>query len=271
MKSVFEYDAYRAFLSSRFPTKGNERGRRQALADLLGCQTSFISQVVTERVHMSEEMLLATAEFLRLSETEIEFLLLLHRFERASSKHLREFYEKRVERFRRQHSKVEKELAKEDNLNQDEQAKYYSSWLYAAAHIATTLAADVTFEFLVKLLVVDETELARALEFLTATGLIVKNGVNYKAGKRRVHLQRTSALAVTSHAAWRNESIRHIQKGDAHNLHYSAVYSLSKKDFGRIRKMLEEQILEVETVIAPSKEEELCAINIDFFAYEPKP
>ncbi len=267
MKSVFAYDGYRPFLRDCFPSAGEARGQRQALARELGCQTSFLSQVLTERSHMSEEMLLATCSFLRLNHDELDFVLLLHRYERAGSAALTAHYEKKIEVVRREQSQVETALANQENLSGDEQTRYYSTWLYSAIYIATMLKSEMTLASLSRLLIVSEAEVSRAAEFLVEVGLVRKNGLTFETGSRRVHLQRSSPLAVAAHSTWRIESLRHIQKQAQTNLHFSAVYTLSKKDFGKIRKMLEEQILACEKVIAPSKEEEICALNIDLFRY----
>lgn len=216
---------------------------------------------------MSEEMLLATCSFLRLNHAEIDFVLLLHRYERAGSEALRKHYENKIELVRREHSQVETALANRENLSGEEQARYYSSWLYSAIYVATMLKSEMTLVSLSRLLTVSEEEISRATEFLVEVGLIKKSGMTFETGSRRVHLQRSSPLSVAAHSTWRIESLRHIQKQVQTNLHFSAVYTMSKKDFGKIRKMLEEQILACEKVIAPSKEEEICTLNIDFFKY----
>ena len=70
MIDVFKYQNYRPFLKAAFPRAGTGRGQRQQLAKALGCQTSFISLVLTDRVHMNEDMAFGTTQFLRLSKAE---------------------------------------------------------------------------------------------------------------------------------------------------------------------------------------------------------
>jgi uncharacterized protein (TIGR02147 family) len=268
MKRVFDFDSYRDFLRNQFPPKGDGRGQRKNLAEHIQCQTSFISLVLTDRAHMSEEMLLGACEFLKLTRFETDFLLLLLHYERAGTKKLEHFYQQKIEVFRSEQSEVEEALSSNENeLSSEQQIQYYSSWIYPAVHVATMIGKGTSFSFLEQALSTDLESLQEATEFLLNTGLIVKKNSLFICTKKRMHLSRSSPLSVISHTSWRLESIRHLQKMKEQNLHYSSIYTLSKKDYVRIKKALEAQILACEKIIAPSKEETLCVLSIDLFSY----
>lgn len=268
MNSVFNSSGYRDFLRDCFPTKGKNRGRRQDLAAHLNCQTSFLSLVLTERAHMSEEMFIAACDHLRLSTAELEFGIYLFHRDRAGTDRLRSFYEQKLERMRARYTQVEGALNDKQLLKLEEQIPYYSSWLHAAIHVATTLNHDVTLEFLSNLLKVDLDEVVSAASFLIEAGIVGKVGDRLTPGSKRVHLSRNSPLAIGSHVQWRLEACRQIRKKNESNLHFSSTYSLSKKDYRKIKDILQMQILEIESVVAPSKEEQMCGLVIDLFGYE---
>jgi uncharacterized protein (TIGR02147 family) len=260
MKRVFDFDGYREFLRNQFPAKGEGRGRRKDLAEAIQCQTSFISLVLTNRAHMSEEMLLGACDFLKLTRFETEFLLLLLHYERAGSKKLEQFYRQKIELFRNEQSEVEEALSSnESELNGEQQIQYYSSWIYPAVHVATMLGNGMSLTDLEDILSADSDSLRNATAFLQSVGLIVKKNSLFMCTKKRIHLSRSSPLAVMSHTSWRLESIRHVQKMNDQNLHYSSVYTLSKKDYAKVKKALEAQILACEKIIAPSGRNTLCA------------
>jgi uncharacterized protein (TIGR02147 family) len=268
MKSIFEFDLYREFLRARFPGTGELRGLRKRLAEALGCQPSFVSLVITERAHMSEDMILETAEFLKLREVETEYLLQIYHSERAGTAKLRKYYERKIESIRLKKSQVDQALAKKTDLSFEDKTKYYSSWLNAAVHIAATLNTGETVESIARRLEYAEDEVRKAADFLISIGLIEEKASRLRTTNNRVHLSRNSPLAPVSHSSWRVESIRHIQKMREENMHFSSVYSISKSDYWRIKKMLEEAILACEKVVRESKhEQDLCAISIDLYKY----
>jgi uncharacterized protein (TIGR02147 family) len=268
MKRVFDFDSYREFLRNRFPAKGEGRGQRKLFAEAIHCQTSFISLVLTDRAHMSEEMLMGACEFLKLTQFETDFLLLLLHFEKAGTKKLEEFYAQKIEAFRSEQSEVEESLSSnETELSKEQQIQYYSSWIYPAVHVASMIGKGASLAFLKEALSTDAETVHKATEFLLSTGLIIKKNALFICTNKRIHLSRASPLSVISHTSWRLESIRHLQKMKEQNLHFSSIYTLSKKDYTRIKKSLEAQILACEKIIAPSKEEALCVLNIDLFSY----
>lgn len=59
--------------------------------------------------------------------------------------------------------------------------------------------------------------------------------------------------------------MEHIHRADKGNLHFSSVYTMSEKDFIKIKEKLLENFQEVWNIVRPSNEEKLCTLNLDFF------
>ena len=107
---------------------------------------------------------------------------------------------------------------------------------------------------------------SEAVEFLLETGLIASSSHGYVSGKTRVFLKGDSQNIVQHHENWRLRAIENITLQQQENIHFSSVYSLSKKDFIKIKEKLLEHLQEVREIVKPSKEEELYVLNLDLFS-----
>lgn len=267
MKSIFDYNSYRSYLRDCFPQKGEARGRRKFLAEHLRCQLSFIGLVLTERAHFSEEMLCEVAEYLRLTENEREFLLLLGSLERAGSHKLQVVYEKRIRKLRQEHRKLEEAIGNQVELSAEVMSQYNGNWLNMAVHMAVLIPEINTIEKLEKLFIWPRDQIEIAVQFLVQNGLIRREKGRLLPGVRRVHLKRASSIIPLTHTTWRLEATRHIQSNKDTNLHFSGAYCVSRSDYERIRSIFEETLVSCDKLVAPSKEEVLIAIGLDLWRY----
>ena len=82
--NLYGADNYIEYLKAALTNDGKRGGAKQALAKYLRCQSSFVSQVLTGRSHFSLEHAVAISDFLKHSDDEREFfLLLVHDFPKA--------------------------------------------------------------------------------------------------------------------------------------------------------------------------------------------
>src|SRR5690606_9162791 len=108
------------------------------------------------------------------------------------------------------------------------------------------------------------------LAFLRDTGLAPEDRGRYQVGLHRLHLGRDSGLIRQHHTNWRIEALKSLDRGKGaqsdQDLHYSAVVSLSEADALRLREHWVRAIEEFNARIAPSKDETVRALVIDFFS-----
>ncbi len=265
--SVYDFDSYRAYLRERFPAKGAGRGQRKFLAERLRCQVSLVGLVLTERAHFSDEMLCEVAEFLRLTEAEKDFLLLLAAAEKAGSHKLRRLHEARIHKARDENRRVESAIERDKALAPEIVGQYYAHWLHIAVHIAASIPSANSVEGLVRLLHWPREQVVAAVDFLLKHGILKTEGDKLVLGARRLHLKRDDPLIAQLHTTWRLEATRQIQANKPTNLHFSATYSVSQADYERIRKMMEDAIVACEKVVAPSPEEALMVLAVDCWKY----
>ncbi len=64
---------------------------------------------------------------------------------------------------------------------------------------------------------------------------------------------------------WRLQSLANIDKGNAEDLHYTAVYTMARRDREKIKNAIISLIQENMKTVEPSKEESLFVFTTDFF------
>ena len=135
--SIFEYDDYKKFILNWIEQSANGgRGLRKALAEAVGCQTPFITHVLTSNYHFSPEQAEACARWMGLGERAIEYFVLLVLRQRSGSKTLERLFAKQIAKRKEQHTVLKKRVGVTESLNLEDQTRYYSNWLFAAVHLA---------------------------------------------------------------------------------------------------------------------------------------
>jgi uncharacterized protein (TIGR02147 family) len=263
--TVFEFNSYVDYLKNVLSSEGVKRGRRAELARFLSCQTSFVSQVLTGRAHLSLEHAILVSEFLHHSNDERGYFLLLVQREKAGSQRLRRHFQEQIDQICDRRQIVRARIEVRDKLNDEDQATYYSMWWYAAIHVLTALPEFQTREEMGRKLGLSPEVVSHALEFLTQIGLVVEKNQRYSMGRTRIHLDARSPLIARHHANWRLKSIDAIENTASENLHYSGLIGISRSDGRRIRSMLLDILQKTEPILRASQEEAAYVMLLDFY------
>jgi uncharacterized protein (TIGR02147 family) len=262
---IFDHDDYRRYLKARLTQGAETRGQRSKLALFLRCQTSFISQVLTGRSHLSLEHALGASEFLGHTPEEREFFMLLVQKAKAGSKDLEGYFESQLEQMRSRRQVVRERIKVKDELKLQDQMTYYSAWWYGAIHILCALPGTQTREQIVAKLSLAPEVVARALKFLTEKGLVTENAGRYGIGKGRIHLGTTSPLLPRHHANWRMRAMQSVDHAKPADLRYSSVIGISRDDAARIRSLMLDALQKSEVILRDSGEEAPYVMLMDFF------
>lgn len=263
--SIFEFAAYKPYLHKRVGRKGDRRGLKSALARALRCQPTFVSQVLNGAAQFSAEQAEDVNEFLGHSREEGRYFLLLVLKERAGTRALRKVFEDQIEEQLAKRLVLTERLGKQSALNSEQQSIYYSSWHYAAVHMALTIPALKNRESIARTLRLPLVRVAEVVEFLLSVGLAREAGAGLEVGSSKIRLGSDSHYILKHHANWRVQALQSLDRVEAADLHYSAVFSLSQKDRLRLKDVMIEFIKQNATTIESSKEEQLCAMCMDFF------
>ncbi|MGE3759316.1 MAG: TIGR02147 family protein, partial [Pseudobdellovibrionaceae bacterium] len=240
--SIFEYKDYKIYLRHLAKTGIQRRGFKSAMAKAMHCQSTYVSQVLNANAHLSLEQAEALSPLLNHSDEEMHFFLLMVQKERAGTQSLRKLFSRQMQEIVSRRLLVAKRLNTTTTLSAEDQAVYYSSWLYAAIHLSITIPELDSKEKISQFLQVPIRRTNEIFEFLLQRGLVLHENGKYKFGPARVFLGKDSPNIVKHHANWRNQSIESLDRETERDLHYSSVFTLSKEDVLKIKDLLLEAI-----------------------------
>lgn len=265
--SVFDFFEYRAYLKQllrTYPKKGH--GVRSQWAEVMGCQVAYVSHVLNAHYELSVEQGEALSRHLALNKEEIEYFLLLIQKERSGTHQLKKFYLQLINEKIEQRENIRARMKIKDNLSVEDQAIYYSNWLYSAVHILLTIPhfqnqPEKIAEYF-------NTPLAKirdVLHFLESRKLILLKEGRYVLGNSYMFINKDSPLFSHQQSFWRQKAVESIYQNKPDDVHFASVFTLSEVDVAKVKEVLLKAIESTTEIIKPSKEEKLCTICLDFF------
>lgn len=264
-KMLYDFDGYKEYLSEMLSTSGETRGKRGQLAEVLGCQSAFVSQVLNSHTHFSLEHAYEISSFLRHTESERNFFLLLVQRDRAGTKNLKSYYTAQIKDIREKRQLVHERLNVPNAISKFDEMTYYSSWIYAAIHVLLSVTKFQSAESLSKRLSLAVDKVSSCIEFLVQCGLAkIEKGI-FKIGESRLHLKADSPLIAKHHMNWRMQSLRSLENSSKDDLHYSSVMAISHADYQKIKEHILKTLEETEKIIVHSPEEDGYVLGVDLF------
>lgn len=261
--SAFSHSHYRAFLEGWLkaqPLKG--RGQKLRLSREIGVQPSFFTSVLKGRMHFSLDQAFALAAAMGLPEAERKFFLLLVQRERAATPALRKHFEAELEAERKKSQNLAGRLAGAKVLGEAGMQEYFSSWIYAAVHLACLMENFREPGAIARRLGLEKAVVAEVLWKLESMGMIAKGKKGFESGKTQLHLPKGSLHLRQHQMNLKAKSLEMVQKG-AEGMQYISLVSISKEDFQRVFEALVETLNRARPIIDASTAEDLYIFNID--------
>ena len=267
-QDIFDFSDYRKYLAHFVACQPRQgRGTKNKIAQFLNSPTSHISQVFGGKTHFTFEQAEEINSFLQHNEDESHFFLLLVQIGRAGSANLKKRLEKERQNILKRRSFLKERLGVTSSVSEQDQLQFYSSWIYAAVHILTTIPRYQTKEAISSYLQLSQKQTSEVLSFLERVHLVQRNSRGgYEAGVSRIHLGSDSHLISKFHTNWRIKTIQSFEKQAVEDqLHYSSIVSLAERDINVVKNILIKAISEAKAVIKESPPEVLHSFNLDFF------
>lgn len=261
---VFEYRDYKQFLKDLSDLK--PRGFKSALAQAASCQLAYVTHVLGGAAHFSLEQAEGISRFLGHTKLEQRYFLTLVEFARAGTPQLRHALAEFLQDYREKFFSLKERVNIKQSLSSEDQLIYYSSWVYAAVHVMTSIPALQSREALASALVLPLAKVNEVCDFLIQTKLIGEDGKRLTMTSRQIHLGKDSPLISQHHSNWRIQAIRSLDLGKMNDIHYSSVFTLSEEGAERVRAILTQAIADSVQIIKGAKEEQTRAMTIDFFS-----
>lgn len=262
---VFNFKDYKELLREVARLNQANRGFLTRLASSAGCQPSFLSQVLHSHANCTPDHAAGIAHGLGFNEAETEYFMELVHFERAGSPILKKLCAGKIEKMRAAHSDLSVRLSAPAGLAPDVQSVLYSAWHWLAIYVLISVPEFKTPQAIAKRLALSLGLVQSTLRALESFKLIEKKEGNWLLTERNIHLARDSHLTSANHLNWRFRSIAKIQEQDESAFHYTAVQTLSRSDFEKLKAILLSFIQETREIIRKSPEEEIYCMAFDFF------
>lgn len=244
--------------------EGVRTGARKRLAEHIPVHTTFVTQVMKGRADFSLEQAESVNEFFGHGEAEGEYFLLMVMHERAGTKTLKKRFAQKIEAMRSERLNVERRLGTTDTISDKDRERFYSSYLYGAVHVLTSLPAFRQVEYISQALRLPKSRVQEIVDFCLRIGVLkIENGL-LGPGSSHIHLGNQSELVLRHHQNWRQHAIQSMQFLDKDDLHYSACVSLTEADAFRVKEGLLESLKDQVKLISASKEEVAYVLNLDF-------
>jgi len=263
--NLFDFDDYKKYLNVVLDTTGETRGQRSKLAAAIGCGTAFVSQVLQGNVHFSLEAMVTINEFLGHSEDEAHYFMLLAHLGRAGSKKLELYYLRQIQEIQKKRQIISTRIGKVAKVSEKDQLEYYSSWIYVAVYVSTSIKKIKSKSELARCLGLSVGKVSECLDFLERSGLIQNHSGGWEVTSRRIHLTKDSPLIARHHTNWRNRAIQALNDPCPEDTHFSGAWTLSEADVKKVKDIFLSAIEKSEAVLRDSPEEAGFGVCLDFF------
>jgi len=264
--NLFEFQDYKEYLLKvleRMP--GNGHGVRSQMATAMNSQVAFVSQVLNKDAHFNLDQAEDLNKFFGHTNDEADYFLLLVQFARAGTSALKTRLSRQIEEFRKKRLLLKERVDIRHTISREDQMAYYSTWIHAAIHVMVTIPEFQTKQAIAQYFHLSLERVNESLEFLISIGLIENANGLFKPRVDRTFLPSDSVMIMKHHTNWRIKAIESFERPPAQDLHFSAVFSLSKADVYQVKEALIAATNRTRELIRKSKEEELHCLSLDFF------
>lgn len=259
-KSVLNFNDYKEFV--RFQIG---HGSSKLLAQHLGVNASMVSQILSGPKDFTLEQGEKLLSFFNLKNMDAEYFLILIQIARAGTTGLKKIYERRAIELRSNGVQIKHHIQVDRALTAEEKSKFYSSWIYSAIQIFTSIDGGKTFEQISEAFRVERVRLLEVLEFLVEKNLCQLQNKMYSPGVQSTHIEKGSPFLVQHHNNWRVKALEKAESLQDQELMFTANISLSNDDFLKLREHLMKCIKDFMDVVKPSPPQVVANLNIDFF------
>lgn len=263
---VFDFSSSQKLLSWLLDGNDRLRGEKSRAANAMRCDLAVISRLLQGKSYLTLEQAERLAAYRGFNEVETDYLLTLVQWERSGTKELREYWHRKLKAIKSRLSNFKEKLGSDRELPLEEQALYYSDWIYCAIHVISAIPEFASEDGLGRALGLPLARIRPAVDWLLKGGYLQGERRALKPGLRHIHLGIDSPLLPRHQAQWRLRAMSAIEEREPDQLHFSGVYSLSYADVEKVRKLVVHLAADIDAVVKPSKEETALAVCLDVFS-----
>ena len=263
---VFEFDDYKIYLNryiQGLPRHGY--GFKSRMAAVLECKSSFVTQVLNGNANLSLEQAESLNGLLKHQETEGEYFLTMVLLSRAGSEALRHRLQKRLKKLRENQMNLKERFSEQTEIDPLTLHEFFSVWHFNAIQIAATIPRLQSRKTLRQSLGLSHKAFDEALQFLMTNNLLKEENSRLLPTKKKIFIGKDSLALKVHHSNWRQRAILSLDRNYEDDLHFTSVFSLSRKEVALIKDRLVREIEQIRQMVKTSPEEEVHTCLIDFF------
>jgi uncharacterized protein (TIGR02147 family) len=256
---------YKDAIREKIRENSDVYGYQSGLADHCQCQRSYFSKMLADdRTHLSVDQACLVAQAFNFTEDETKYFLDLVQYAKCSTPRAKKHFKTKIDLARDQLNDL-RQVTKGADVQTEFQTMYYSSWYWAAIHMAASLTGVRSATDIASRLQLPVDLVKNCLKVMEANGLIAITERGFKLGSSHTHLNRQSMLTFMNHHNWRQRGALTYHAPNHQALHYTVVQTHSQKDFAALREMVAQLVAKNRDVIKDSKDEMVSCLCLDFF------
>lgn len=241
------------------------KGYRSQFCKSIGCQSSYLSQVLHRQPHFNLEQADKINHFLGHTKLESKYFITLVEMSRAGTKSLEMHFKEQLFELKKQSNYLKNQLKESSDIPEKAHHTYYSTWYYAAIHVILSIPGFNSPLKIANHLNLPLGIVNKVISFLTELGLVEKRSNSFHLTNKSFHLSNQSDFIQRHHINWRTQALLSSENNLDTDFHYSNVVAISEKDFKKIKEILFKTVENCRDVIRPSKEETLAVVTMDLF------
>jgi uncharacterized protein (TIGR02147 family) len=263
--NLFEFTNYKDFVRKKLKTlPKNGHGQYLRIAKLLGIHTTMVTHIFKGDSNLSIEQALKLAEHFVFTPLETDYFVTLVQSERASNTQSRRYFSEQLTTLKTRALNLTERLHVKKSLDERDQPIFYSAWYYSGIRLLTAIHDFKSTEAIAEMIDLPHATVARAMEFLLSTGLVVQKNGKFSIGETLTYVSRDSRLVSKHHLNWRLKAIQQLDYVPDEDLVFTNSIALSASDFQKIREELVKFLEKYKEIGDPSPAEQLCFLTLDW-------
>lgn len=264
LTSVFDASSYKIYLNFRVQEK---RGNLSELAKIAGCHPSYLSRVLSEEIHLTQDHAHRLCQHWQFETAEREYFLALVDWERAADPDLRKYLSQKISALKATHENLKNRMTRKDATEEQKSLVYHSSWTWAAIHFLTSIPGFHSVDSISKKLHLAPELVQSVLKRLHEQGLVDKKNQKYFYSSSTAHIDRGSPVLSLFHNNWRQQSVMDAQNPASAGIHFTNIQTISKKDLEEFKSRLTDLIQKFGTIGNKSDPETLAVMTFDLWNF----
>jgi len=249
-----------------YRNKRRPRGVIKLLAAQLSCHSTFISQVMNDRIDFSLEQGIEVCRHFKFNYVEQEYFLTLLARDRSGTVVLRNYHQQRInELLEKRRDLKPKAPVKEITIDGFE-GEYFSNWTYQAIHALTQIESFQTVGAMAKVLNLSSSEITSILNRLKMMNLVTTERTKWCSRVDSLHLAKDSPYIRPLRITWKTKLLADLQnKLEMEGTRYTGVITISDKDYQKVRDILVRALSDIRQTVEKSAPENAHILSIDCY------